>query len=322
MTITQAPPTVLEESATKVLFPEARKRRRQRWTAGFLVLMVLAGGALAFGLGGGASGTSSSSAMQPPGGGNYQAFETPSRQTTSALLDYFFPTSGESLAAGFSFWNAFGAVESKAVSRCVMSKGFPAPEAQPPFPYSGDNVEFPYLSYLGAHGFSGAAGATVRSYDPTQGMTHPQVDAYKAADRSCQVSTSAVFDRAIRTGLALQANWMTIVTGIDAGGVFRHALEGWRTCTQNAGINVSNIEAFFSYADAQAHQQSGPSDFQLAGIYARCLGPAEAVRDHLRQVARTAFLSAHETAITQTIVGIDRLLTSTAAHSGNGERVS
>ena len=117
MTITQAPPTVLEESATKVLFPEARKRRRQRWTAGFLVLMVLAGGALAFGLGGGASGTSSSSAMQPPGGGNYQAFETPSRQTTSALLDYFFPTSGESLAAGFSFWNAFGAVESKAVSR-------------------------------------------------------------------------------------------------------------------------------------------------------------------------------------------------------------
>lgn len=314
MTITQEAPCVLDERAMTALFPEARMRRHRRWAVGILVPVALAGGALAFGLGGGASGTSSSSAVQPPGG-NYQAFEMPSRQTTAALLDYLFPTGGKTWAMGFQFGNALFAVESKAVSQCVTSKGLPTPPATPQFPYSGDNVEFPYLSYLAAHGFGGSVGATLRSYDPTQGMTHTQTAAYRAADRACQVSTSAVFNRVTRTGLALQANWMAVVTAIDAGGPFRHALEGWRTCTQDAGINVSSVEAFFSYADAQAHQQSGPSDFQLAGIYARCLGPAEAVRDHLRRVARAAFLNAHWTAVTQTIVDVNRVLTSTNARS-------
>jgi hypothetical protein len=73
----------------------------------------------------------------------------------------------------------------------------------------------------------------------------------------------------------------------------------------NAGINVSTIDSLFIYADLQAHLGN---TLGIAATYARCLAPAEAIRDTLRQQARSAFLSANAPAVAQLVHDVNGLL--------------
>jgi len=306
MTMMQETPAAHEDYLIEALFKEARQRRRRRWI-GWLLVLALGGGGLALGFGGRGSGTVSPSTNQQPGGGNYQALETPSKQTTTAMLDYFLPTSGATFAVGFQFRDAVAAVESQDVSRCITSKGFAAPPTWSPLPYSGDNTEFPYLSYVGASGFGVAPGfSDGPTAGPTNETSQAQAAALNAATKTCRTSTLAVFDPVLLSGSTLQEPWMTqIVPSIDNGAPFQQALIGWRSCMHDAGINVTTIDSFFTYADTQSHLGS---TLGIAATYARCLAPAEAIRDNLRQQARTAFLSANAPAVAQLVHDVNGLL--------------
>jgi hypothetical protein len=207
------------------------------------------------------------------------------------------------------FLNAFDAVETGAVSQCVAAKGFHFPTPSPQIVYSGDNTEFPYLSYLGTHGFGPTLIGTSVATDPTKGMTQAERTDYKAATHGCRTTTSAVFDPALQSGSTLQDQWMSMVAKIDTEAPFQRALGGWRTCTQHAGVHVSTIQAFFSYADSQRVHGGGlQGSIRLAAIYARCLAPAEALRDRLRQRARTVFVRTHATAVAQLIASVNAVM--------------
>jgi hypothetical protein len=260
MTMTAVAPTVLDDDRSEALFREARRRRWRRWIIGLVGLaLVGAGVGLARG-GAGSAGGGQLSSQVVAATGDYQPLEHPSKLTTAAMLDWFFPTSGADFAAGWRFLNAFDAVETGAVSQCLAAKGFHFPTSSPQIVYSGDNTEFPYLSYLGTHGFGPTLIGTSVATDPTKGMTQAEMSAYKAATHGCRTTISAVFDPALQSGSTLQDQWMSIVAKIDTEAPFQRALDGWRTCTQHAGVNVSTIQAFFSYADSQRVHGGGLQD--------------------------------------------------------------
>jgi len=299
VTIAPAAPTTVtaQSEAIEVLFREARRRRRRRWSVG-LLLFALVVGALVLGLdgsssgGGGAigssgSGTPSGAGIQPPG---------TSATVEAEMLDYFFPTDGLDFADAYRFVAWEGSAMAAMTNRCLTGTGFPVNPPSAALVYGGDNTEFPELQYLSQHGFLVMEPPSYPGPNPTRGMSSVR---YGSAERRCRTSTSAGFHSLIETGAPLQQQWMSTVTAIDAGPQFQRALVGWRSCTQRAGVDVTTISDFFTYADSQAHGGSTQDSIHLGRIYARCLGPAEAVRDQLRQQARVSFLSNHASAVAE-----------------------
>ena len=101
-------------------------------------------------------------------------------------------------------------------------------------------------------------------------------------------------------GGSLMEQWQQVVLAVDSAPKFQQALVGWQACTQRAGVDVKTIEDFFTYADSQAHQGGSAQDsVHLGRLYAMCLGPAEAVRDKLRQQAKVSFLADHAGTVSQ-----------------------
>jgi hypothetical protein len=145
-------------------------------------------------------------------------------------------------------------------------------------------------------------------------MSVAEAAAYRRANERCGMTSSNFFEPVLSPGSALFGRWMDVVAQIDAGAQFQQALTGWRSCTERAGIPVSDIYSFFSYVDRQERSspnggvQSKTEDLRLASIYARCLGPAEQLRDQLRLEARSAFFDAHAGVINQLSTDANRLV--------------
>jgi hypothetical protein len=224
------------------------------------------------------------------------------------MLDYFVPTDGADFAASFQFDDWEARAISQMVNRCLAAVG--APGVGPPtlVTYGGDNEEFPYLSYLRTHGF--LVTEPPSSHHAGGGSSLSPSD--RSADHRCRVAVHAQFRSLESIGGRLMTPWMQLVAAVDGGPQFQDALVGWQSCTQRAGIDVATIDQFFGYLDEQAHRQtSAQASVRFGAIYARCLGPAENVRDHLRQQAKASFLATHRSVVLQ----LDAKLASLRAQS-------
>ncbi len=303
--MTFAPAPLAEDhaqaEAIEALFKEARRRRRRRWVAGLLAVALLAV-ALALGLGRWVPGPPPTWTGHPGtsgGAGSQVSWGTPATIRTE-MLDFFFPTSGSDFAAGMNFANWETSVQAEATSQCLAAAGFHVTAPSPAAIAGGDNTEFPDLPYLLQHGFFVRGDPASPASDPTRGMSEAEAAAYRSTDRRCRSSAYAGFEALLQVAAPLEQQWMDIVTTIDNGPQFQQALVGWRTCTRRSGVDVSTIEDFFAVADSTAtHGGSAQESLHLARIYAGCLGPAEAVRDQLRQQARTTFFTSHPAVIAQ-----------------------
>jgi hypothetical protein len=227
---------------------------------------------------------------------------------SDAMLDSFFPTDGEDFAAGESYTQFTSEVAGKITDKCMVADGFAAPPPTPN-PYSGDNTEFPYLSYIKTHGFEVTQPA---SPSPTKGMSSSEARAYEEADNRCSKGASDQFTQINNSGAALGSQWMNIVSSIDAGTQFQNALKGFYGCMHRAGVDVNSMNDFFNYVSGPLGPSGGnpqAANARLGSLYARCLGPAETLRDHLRMQARTIFYDQHALSINALTSELSMLIT-------------
>jgi hypothetical protein len=270
----------------QVLITEVRRqtRRRRVWIGLAVVAVVTALALLAAGISGAFPRAGRDRAPTPDAPSSVAGVPRPAvANPRTAVLGYYFPRNGADYAAAYSFGSFIHSVQTAAINRCLTRKGFPGLQSSQ-VPYSGDNVEFPNFPYLIAHGFLVTAAAGASSTGST---------AYNHQLTACSQRASSLFNPVALPGSALQSRWMGVVAQIDAGTRFQSALGGWARCTSQAGLDTPTINSFFSLMDGALHNNPGAAGTRYAEIYARCLGPAESVRDHLRQVSRTAFFDSH-----------------------------
>jgi hypothetical protein len=198
-------------------------------------------------------------------------------------------------ANGQVFVQNTGAIEAKTLDGCMIADGFPAPPYIP-IGYDGDNEEFPLISYLAVHGF--LSGTLSPQSDPTAGMSSSEKKAYNQADVRCFNQSLVDFNPVTTPGTALAALWMNVVSQIDASKPFQTALHGFSTCLHSHGVPASSIAGFFDYSSKGIYNSNYEKSYLYFGqLYAKCLAPAESLRDRMRATARASFYDEHATAI-------------------------
>lgn len=222
-----------------------------------------------------------------------------------SAMAYFLPASDQDFIAGTEYVDTTESIENKTIGQCMMGAGFPAPPAEPPR-QRVDNTQFPDLAVIAKEGFGGVVGVPAPP-DPTSGMNASESAAYNASLSQCGQKAGASFSSVTSMGLALQSEWESILSQIDATSKYQNALAGWRSCLGNAGIQVTSLISFFQYTDSQvvpliqSGQQAAAAAMstRLGALYAKCLGPAEDIRDRLRAQQKTVFFANHSSAIRQ-----------------------
>jgi hypothetical protein len=248
-----------------------------------------------------------------------------SAQLSADVLALLFPRNGSDFASGFGVQNFFQSVDLAAEGRCMTAAGF----RPPPAPIQGsevNNTQFPDLSRIAKFGFVNLS-AVYGPPSATQGMSKAETHAYNATFNKCAASTpneNTLLNEA--KAIPLENEWEDILEKVDTSSLFIHALRGFVACSASAGVDiagfihrpesgpvgvhnagVASIDAFFDdmarqiqpLTNANARSEAQAESIHLGGIYARCLGPAEAVRDRLREVDRVEFFSEHAEQILQ-----------------------
>ncbi|MGH9088018.1 MAG: hypothetical protein ACRDYZ_07885 [Acidimicrobiales bacterium] len=225
-------------------------------------------------------------------------YQAPARASaTTAMLDHFLPTNGTEFAAGQEYQEYTTVAAGAVTSLCLTNNGATALPVHP-LPYSGDNEEFPDVSYLEANGFVTASTTPVPS--ATAGMSASAVSAYKKTENQCAQPTRDALSQVSTQGSVLETQWMHIVAQIDERPAVESALKTFSMCLAATGVHAATITAFFASATAkvQAAGTKLKTAERTAGqLYARCIAPVEVARDAARATARAGFLQSHSNAI-------------------------
>jgi hypothetical protein len=250
--------------------------------------------------------------------------DAPTAGIASTVLATYFPASAADWSAGQEFGQFLSAVVSKQEDKCLVADGF-RPVPAPPQYFSPANEEFPDLTAIARDGYFVDPNGIPASPSPTHGMSASQTAAYTAAAEHCGREGGTLFAPVAAIGQGPLGNeWQDELLQIDASPEFQRALQGFASCNQAAGVPATSIAGFLSYVNSQVvpATQSGQSGAasdaasRLAAVFARCLGPAEAVRDALRAKARAAFFDAHAQAISQLRAAATSVVSRLAAEYG------
>ncbi len=247
-------------------------------------------------------------------------------QLSSYLLADLFPRDAADFSLGYGVTSFFQSVDLMDANRCMSAVGFP--DAPAPN-YGGapvNNTQFPNLPHIAKFGFVSVS-PVYEPPSPTKTMAPAEAAAYEANWRKCEkgVPSVATFLTKARA-IAVENEWVNILYEINNSAPFTSALKGFVKCSSDAGITfrtsenqppgvrmavVPSIDAFFNYSSSKimplvaAHQlaKAQRESIYLGGIYARCLGPAESIRDRLRASDRNRFFSVHA----EEILAIERV---------------
>jgi hypothetical protein len=226
----------------------------------------------------------------------------PSSSVGNYIVAANFPVSAADWAVGQQFGAFALSVEDKSIDSCMQSDGLPVP---PPImnEFTGDNLEFPDLQAIAKHGFS--APPIPSAPDPTRGMSPAEKQAFEAAERHCQADAQRPFASINAHGAALKNEWGDVLSRVDATPQVQAALRDFQACTAKAGDGNANVQGFLVDVDDKTvplylNGQTSRADAvekQLGQVFARCLGPAQALRIKLRQQQRSVFFASHAEAI-------------------------
>lgn len=263
--------------------------RPRRWWRGAVAVALAAGGAAAFA--GAFSGSNPANRTKLTAAEMYQS---PTRASaTAAMLDYFLPVDGTEFAAGQEYQEYTTVAGDAVTNLCLTKKGLATLPVHV-LTYSGDNEEFPDISYLEANGFVTASTTPVPS--ATAGMPASAASAYLTAERQCAQTTSDAMSPVWAQGSALETDWMQIVAQIDETPAVTSALKTFSTCLAATGVSATSITAFFKYATSKARAAGAnlkAAERTAGQLYARCVGPVETARDTARASARATFIETH-----------------------------
>ncbi|WP_369261471.1 hypothetical protein [Streptomyces sp. R35] len=175
-----------------------------------------------------------------------------------------------------------------AINGCARKHGETVPDAPPPlFIRSSD---LPDLAFLRVHGFDD--GHLVPGAPPT---AHPG-DAPATPSpvlQGCLTEGRAVARDFQGVYAPLQSEWMRQVSSLGHETEVRRAYRGFADCVAEHDLDAKDENAFFALVDKRQQVGDSAGSRKLAGVYATCMKPVEAVREPLRKQLSREFRAAH-----------------------------
>jgi len=317
LTITPVRPAgeAKSESSIQVLIEEARQHRRRRLAVWLLLVIVVVSVAGVFVAGhDSGSGGLARVALRP--GVPNPSFAGPFSETRSELLAYIMPTSGADITTGAKLLDRISGLVAEDKAACMDHAGYQSTVTYTPGSFAvGNNTQFPPIAALAANGF--VLRAVNEPYYGVRYVGKPLSESAAARHTTtrtaCEASAQSPLNALLAQTQPLLSVWQgQVIPRINRSSSFKEALVGFSSCVNKAGVEATSIDGYFQATS----QPKGPgtSDAALAKnylkfgkLYARCLAPAETLRDHLRRQARTVFEHDHASqiaALTNTLRGL------------------
>jgi len=233
------------------------------------------------------------------------AFAGPFSKTRSEMLAYVVPTSGADITTGAKFMDRVQGLATEDKAACMDRAGYKSAVTYTRGSFAiGNNTQFPPISELSAHGF------VLRAVDgPYYGVDYvgkalsgSAIANHVSARTKCEASAQNPVNALLAQTQPLSKVWQgRIIPRINRSRAFKKALVGWSYCVSQSGVAATSIDGFFQYTGSLMRGASNAAlakDYLKYGkLYATCLAPAEAIRDLLRESARTVFEQQHATQI-------------------------
>ncbi|MFI6334351.1 hypothetical protein [Streptomyces sp. NPDC050535] len=249
---------------------------------------------------GGCSASASPAADQPAPAGRATAAAPLSHALPQDPVPMVLPATGADtrLTVGLG---TFGQTVSAAVTaRCAHDAGRPRPQGPPPmFVRLG---ALPDLDLLERDGFNGGPAPDLPSVlrtaaDSAEPGAASADDSDAVVLRCAAAGTTAV--RALDAlSSPLQSEWWNTLDTLRSQPRVRHALAEVPKCLDRRhNLRVDNEDDFFALVDSRLAEHADDTtalvreDHELAGAYADCMRPVEAVREPLRQKLRERFVA-------------------------------
>lgn len=314
MTITPVRPDkeANSDSSIQVLIKEARQHRRRRlaiWlTVPIVIVGVLAGIVAGHGSGGG-----DLTRVALRHGVPNPAFTGPFSKTEGAMLAYVLPTSGADITTGSKFRERIAGLVAEDKAACMDQAGYNSAVSYTPGSFAGgNNTQFPPIAALTAKGF------VLRAVDePYYGVDYvgkalsgSAIANHVSARTKCEASAQSPVNAFLAQTQPLSSVWQgQIIPRINRTIAFKKALVGFSSCVSQGGVSATSIDGYFQdigplTGPRVSNAALAENYLRFGKLYATCLAPAEAIRDHLRVTARTIFEQQHAaqiTALTNTV---------------------
>lgn len=307
MTITPVRPTeeLISGSPIQVLIEEARQHRRRR-LAIWLVAMVVIAGVFAGIVAGHDSGKGGLTRVTLRHGVPNPAFTGPFSKTQGEMLAYVLPTSGADITTGAKFWNQISGLVAEDKAACMDQAGHNSTVTYTPGSFAvGNNTQFPPIAALSAQGF--VLRAVNEPYYGVEYLGKPlsgsAIASHVSARTKCEAAAQSPVNALLAQTQPLSKVWQgRIIPRINRSRAFKKALVGWSYCVSQGGVPATSIDSYFQYIspisqDATSNAAIAKDYLKFGKLYATCLAPAEAIRDHIRQRARTVFEQGHASQI-------------------------
>jgi hypothetical protein len=124
--------------------------------------------------------------------------------------------------------------------------------------------------------------------------------AFALARQHCGTSAYARENRLLETGGIVNTWEGTMMPAINQSAGFKVHDAGYNSCIALAGLSLSSL-----WSDSSTLEQKiGPALFAStlhyrSSVYARCLGPGERWRDHVRSLRRAQMINSHRAELAQ-----------------------
>jgi hypothetical protein len=282
-----------------MLIEEARHLRRRRWVTSVIVAAVIAAGAIAA-ANIGSGGSRPALPILRVGGSTFHQAPLSRSATDTGLLDYLMPTNGTEWANGWRFANRMGLAAVARQLTCMARDGEAGFGRITNVSSGGNNLDYPDLAVLSRGTFASVSAGTLYQFNgpfPVKGKKTP---AFALARQHCGTSAYAQRTRLLETGAIV--NWWEgkLEPAINQSAGFKVHDVGYSSCLGRAGLTRN---ALWTDNDT-LEQRIGPALFAStlhyrSSTYARCIGPVEKWRVHVRSLRRVQFINSHRAELAQ-----------------------
>lgn len=282
-----------------MLIEEARRLRRRRW-----VTMTIAAGVIA-----GAAIVVSTMRSGPPRpvlptlraeGSTFHQAPLSRSATTNGLLDYLMPTDGTDFAKGLQFVDRMGLAAVARQLTCMARVGEPGFGRVAQVATNGNNLDYPDLSVLSRGTFQSVSSGKLDQFHGPFPLRGAKTLAFALARQHCGTSAYAGEQRLLETGGIVNEWEGTMQPAINQSAGFKAHDAGYESCLRAAGLTPNAL-----WTDSNALElKIGPTLFAAtlhyrSLTYARCIGPVEHWRVHVRSRQRVQMINAHRSELVQ-----------------------
>jgi hypothetical protein len=277
------------------------------------------------------------------GGGGHAAARAGLGRLNGAVVDFYLPATGQQLSAGMRYFIAQSHVENAMAFRCMAGHSF-SPQARPLVRYTelymdpllgspqlagwgGENMSgIPDLYNLAGLEQGGLLAEILAGSPPPPPLPAAKANALYEYYFQCQNRAAVAFARISHDGGLLAAQWLRMVSAVQATTRVRAAYAGFTACSRRSGVPAKAATSPDSFRNWLADKVTPPmpdpyghkalisaevrTDRQWTAVFISCVKPVLPLLDRLQLAARTAFLTAHYQQVLSLQQLADRVLSS------------